>query len=260
MVKPGRHRQPDAAHLGEVGALAAEQRLHRAVAVGLAAEEIDVFAGRRGFRPCGLRRSRLPLPPLARQTSLRPSPQRSSPRPPAFAGALTALARPLLFVATRSAAVFFAISTSVSVSNLRDVRDPEDQIPQRRHQRQAARRAAARLPPSPARRRRTSPPPAAARRCRRTPRDSRRAAAAVADPRRAARRALPRSASSAGSIERVAHHGACGSARPRPCVMFLTRLSSAATPSSAARPAHLRQRLELAPRLERADALDAARA
>ena len=40
-----RHRQADAAHLGEVGALAAEQRLHAAVAVGLAlAEEIDVLA------------------------------------------------------------------------------------------------------------------------------------------------------------------------------------------------------------------------
>ena len=43
--EPGRHRQPDAAHLGEVRALAAEQRLHRPVAVGLAAEEVDVLAG-----------------------------------------------------------------------------------------------------------------------------------------------------------------------------------------------------------------------
>ena len=40
----GRHRQADAAHLGEVGALAAEQRLHAAVAVGLRlAEQIDVL-------------------------------------------------------------------------------------------------------------------------------------------------------------------------------------------------------------------------
>ena len=40
------NRQADAAHLGEVRALAAEQRLHRAVAVGLLAEEIDVLAAR----------------------------------------------------------------------------------------------------------------------------------------------------------------------------------------------------------------------
>ena len=37
------HRQPDAAHLGEVRALAAEQRLHRSVAIRLAAEEVDVL-------------------------------------------------------------------------------------------------------------------------------------------------------------------------------------------------------------------------
>ncbi len=49
----GRHRQSDAAHLSEVRALAAEQRLHRAVAVGLAAKEIDVLA----LRAVGARRS-----------------------------------------------------------------------------------------------------------------------------------------------------------------------------------------------------------
>ena len=39
-----RHRQTDAAHLREVRAFAAEQRLHGAVAVGLAvSEEINVF-------------------------------------------------------------------------------------------------------------------------------------------------------------------------------------------------------------------------
>ena len=55
MVKPGRHRQADAAHLGEVRALAAEQRLHRSVAVGLAAEEVDVLARLRcaASLPCG---------------------------------------------------------------------------------------------------------------------------------------------------------------------------------------------------------------
>ena len=47
--EPGRHRQPDAAHLGEVRALAAEQRLHRSVAVRLAAEEVDVLSRRSGF-------------------------------------------------------------------------------------------------------------------------------------------------------------------------------------------------------------------
>ena len=42
----GRHGQADAGHLGEVRALAAEERLHRAVAVRLAAEEVDVLAAR----------------------------------------------------------------------------------------------------------------------------------------------------------------------------------------------------------------------
>ena len=42
--EPGGHRQSDAAHLGEVGALAAEQRLHRAIAVRLLTEPIDVLA------------------------------------------------------------------------------------------------------------------------------------------------------------------------------------------------------------------------
>ena len=41
--EPGRHRQADAAHLGEVRPLAAEQRFHRAVAVGLPAEQIHVL-------------------------------------------------------------------------------------------------------------------------------------------------------------------------------------------------------------------------
>ena len=46
----GRHRQTDAAHFGEVCALAAEQRLHGAVAVSLAvSEKINVF---RCFREC----------------------------------------------------------------------------------------------------------------------------------------------------------------------------------------------------------------
>src|SRR5262249_9142556 len=40
----GRHRQSDPAHLGQPGALAAEQRLHAAVAVGLRfAEQVDVL-------------------------------------------------------------------------------------------------------------------------------------------------------------------------------------------------------------------------
>ena len=37
------HGQADAAHLGEVGAFATEEGLHRAVAVGLPAEQVDVF-------------------------------------------------------------------------------------------------------------------------------------------------------------------------------------------------------------------------
>ena len=41
-----RHRQAEARHLGEVGALAAQQLLHVGVAVGLAgAEQIDPLAG-----------------------------------------------------------------------------------------------------------------------------------------------------------------------------------------------------------------------
>ncbi len=43
--EPGRHGQSDAAHLGEIRALAAEQRLHRPVAVRLPAEVVDVLAG-----------------------------------------------------------------------------------------------------------------------------------------------------------------------------------------------------------------------
>src|SRR5690606_32684261 len=44
----GRDGQPDAAHLGEVGAFAAEERLHRAVAVvGAVTEAVDVL-GRAG--------------------------------------------------------------------------------------------------------------------------------------------------------------------------------------------------------------------
>ena len=50
------HRQADAAHLGEVRALAAEQRLHRPVAVGLAAEGVDVLARAPSARPLGLLR------------------------------------------------------------------------------------------------------------------------------------------------------------------------------------------------------------
>ena len=43
--EPGRHRQADARHLREVRALAAEQRLHLAVAVSLAvAKEINQLA------------------------------------------------------------------------------------------------------------------------------------------------------------------------------------------------------------------------
>src|SRR5256885_209996 len=42
--------QADEAHLGEVGALAAEQFLHLAVALGtLAAEEVNVFVAHRSF-------------------------------------------------------------------------------------------------------------------------------------------------------------------------------------------------------------------
>ena len=45
MREAGRHGQADVGHLGEVGALAAEQVLHLGVAVRLAAaEEIDVLA------------------------------------------------------------------------------------------------------------------------------------------------------------------------------------------------------------------------
>ena len=43
----GRHRQADAAHLAEVRALAAEQRLHRSIAIRLAAEEVHVLASAR---------------------------------------------------------------------------------------------------------------------------------------------------------------------------------------------------------------------
>ena len=43
-----RHGQADAAHLAKVRALAAEKRLHRSVAVRLAAEKVDVLARLRG--------------------------------------------------------------------------------------------------------------------------------------------------------------------------------------------------------------------
>ncbi len=46
----GRHRQADAAHLGQVRAFAAEQRFHAAVAVGfLITKQINVFCGFRCF-------------------------------------------------------------------------------------------------------------------------------------------------------------------------------------------------------------------
>ena len=51
----GRNRQPGVGHLGEARALAAEQVLHRAIAVGLAAaEEIDVLPLAGAWRPVRL--------------------------------------------------------------------------------------------------------------------------------------------------------------------------------------------------------------
>ena len=44
IVKPGGTGKPDARHFGQVGALAAEQGLHRAVAVGLpGSPRVDEF-------------------------------------------------------------------------------------------------------------------------------------------------------------------------------------------------------------------------
>src|SRR5262249_6209319 len=52
----GRDGQSDAAHLGEVGALAAEQLLHLAVALGgVAAEEINILAHQQVFLEGGVR-------------------------------------------------------------------------------------------------------------------------------------------------------------------------------------------------------------
>ena len=46
IVKPGRHRDADVGHLGESGALAAEEVLHGGGAVGAAlAEEVDEGLG-----------------------------------------------------------------------------------------------------------------------------------------------------------------------------------------------------------------------
>src|SRR6185503_13165623 len=84
--EPGRYRQADAAHLGEVRPLAAEQWLHRAVAVGLLAEEVNVFAGafRRGRRLlrlgellclCRFRRRLLSCECLSHYCSLRSCPR-----------------------------------------------------------------------------------------------------------------------------------------------------------------------------------------
>ena len=57
--------QSDAAHLGEVRALAAEQRLHGAVAVGLLAELIDTyFPAFSGFASCAARFARGLLRPF----------------------------------------------------------------------------------------------------------------------------------------------------------------------------------------------------
>ena len=47
--EPGRHRQADAGHFREVRALAAEERLHRAVAVGAAVAEIINVLARLGL-------------------------------------------------------------------------------------------------------------------------------------------------------------------------------------------------------------------
>ena len=146
----------------------------------------------------------------------------------------------------------FAIATLSLRHDLRNVRDLQDQVAQRRHQRQP--RGAQLLVlrhhqhvVEELRHRRLQRGDR-----RRTPRDSRRAAAAarIAGARCVERRpaAPARPAPSAATRSAPASAGAA-----TPLVMFFTRLSSAATPSSASRAAHLRQRLELAPRLERAD-------
>ena len=87
----GRHRQADVGHLGEVGALAAEQVLHLRVAVGLAAaEEVDVLAG------------------LAALTAV--AALAAQPWPPPCAAALTPLAEAVLGafdLARRSLALIF---------------------------------------------------------------------------------------------------------------------------------------------------------
>ena len=81
--EPGRHGQPDAAHLGEICPLAAEQRLHRSVAICLLPELEHVLARclrlRRGLRSGALLRSSLFSRGLLRHSnSLSPStPSRS---------------------------------------------------------------------------------------------------------------------------------------------------------------------------------------
>ena len=56
-----RHRQAEARHLGEVGALAAQQVLHVGRAVGLAgAEQVDALAGGAGRCACWLRHGSAP--------------------------------------------------------------------------------------------------------------------------------------------------------------------------------------------------------
>ena len=109
----GRHGQADAAHLGEVGALAAEQRLHRAVAVGLLAEQVDELAGLRrlDFAAAALRRP-WPSSPLLR-------------------------CRLRLALAFRATCLRHLNSSRLLLAHLRNVRNLEDDVAQPCHQLQA---------------------------------------------------------------------------------------------------------------------------
>ena len=69
----GRHRQPEVGHLGEVGALAAEQVLHVLVALG---EVVDVLRRMLGLPPCLLRARHRPRCPDGERIPDRRRPRR----------------------------------------------------------------------------------------------------------------------------------------------------------------------------------------
>ena len=213
MVKPGRHRQADAAHLGEVRALAAEQRLHRAVAVGLPAEEVDVLAGlssrRRGLRLRGASRPSsaaffTPSSPSRRVVFFAICDSRLRSQSPKY----------LRCSRIRSRSV--ATSPSRACRSRGVLGHHQHIVEKLRHRRLQRARS------------------------RRTPRGSRARGRGRAIAGRALRRARPAAPVSAGSFSTAPTRPQSRRRAATPLVMFFTRLNSVGHAEQRLRPGHLR--------------------